>query len=194
MDGSPVEPDIQEVTLSAEAAERAGFETFMLKEIHEQPRVLRSLLQRHAEEQGPEQIKDIARASLMADFFAVRIEEEGLFDDLKTMIASITPPTPVPALDRLKAITAKSDSPTTFIDAVKQHKPDILGMSALLTTTMPRMGEIINALTEAGIRDQVKVIVGGAPVTKDYAEKIGADAYGANAAMAVDTGKELVGI
>ena len=81
-----------------------------------------------------------------------------------------------------------------FIDAVKQHKPDILGMSALLTTTMPRMGEVINALTEAGIRDQVKVIVGGAPVTKDYAEKIGADAYGANAAMAVDTGKELVGI
>ncbi len=80
-----------------------------------------------------------------------------------------------------------------FVDAVKEHKPDILGLSALLTTTMPAMGEVINALKEAGIRDQVKVMVGGAPVTADYAEKIGADAYGANAPMAVDTGKALLG-
>jgi 5-methyltetrahydrofolate--homocysteine methyltransferase len=79
-----------------------------------------------------------------------------------------------------------------FVDAVKEHKPDILGISALLTTTMPRMGEAINALKEAGIRDQVKVIVGGAPVTAEYAEKIGADAYGPNAAMAVETGKALL--
>ena len=80
----------------------------------------------------------------------------------------------------------------TFVDAVKEHKPDILGLSALLTTTMPRMGEAINALKEAGIRDQVKVIVGGAPVTAEYADKIGADAYGANAAMAVDKARALL--
>ncbi len=80
-----------------------------------------------------------------------------------------------------------------FVNAVKEEKPDILGMSALLTTTMPRMGEVINALKEAGIRDQVKIIVGGAPVTSDYAEQIGADAYGANAAMAVDAGRSLLG-
>ncbi|MFO8056788.1 MAG: corrinoid protein [bacterium] len=79
-----------------------------------------------------------------------------------------------------------------FVNAVKEEKPDILGMSALLTTTMPRMGEVINALKEAGIRDQVKIIVGGAPVTSDYAEQIGADAYGANAAMAVDVGRSLL--
>ena len=79
-----------------------------------------------------------------------------------------------------------------FVDAVKEHKPDILGLSALLTTTMPRMAEAINALKEAGIRDQVKIIVGGAPVTAEYAEKIGADAYGPNAAMAVETAKALV--
>jgi len=79
-----------------------------------------------------------------------------------------------------------------FVDAVKEHKPDILGISALLTTTMPRMAEAISALKEAGIRDQVKVIVGGAPVTAEYAEKIGADAYGPNAAMAVETGKTLL--
>lgn len=79
-----------------------------------------------------------------------------------------------------------------FVNAVKEEKPDILGMSALLTTTMPRMGEVINALKEAGIRDQVKILVGGAPVTSDYAEQIGADAYGANAAMAVDVGRSLL--
>ncbi|MBU2490555.1 MAG: corrinoid protein [Proteobacteria bacterium] len=84
-------------------------------------------------------------------------------------------------------------SPQAFVDAVKEHKPDILGMSALLTTTMPKMGETINALKEAGIRDQVKIMVGGAPVTEEFAKEIGADAYGANAAMAVDRGKELLG-
>ncbi|MCF8025954.1 MAG: corrinoid protein [Desulfobacteraceae bacterium] len=80
-----------------------------------------------------------------------------------------------------------------FVDAVKEHKPDLLGMSALLTTTMPRMGEVINALKEAGIRDQVKIMVGGAPVTEDFAQEIGADIYGANAASSVDKGREAVG-
>jgi corrinoid protein of di/trimethylamine methyltransferase len=84
--------------------------------------------------------------------------------------------------------------PQVFVDAVKREKPDLLGLSALLTTTMPRMGEAISALKEAGLRDQVKIMVGGAPVTAEYAEQIGADAYGANAAMAVEKGKELVGM
>ncbi len=80
-----------------------------------------------------------------------------------------------------------------FVDAVKEHKPELLGMSALLTTTMPRMGEVINALKEAGIRDQVKIMVGGAPVTDEYAKEIGADIYGANAASSVDKGREALG-
>ena len=79
-----------------------------------------------------------------------------------------------------------------FVEAVKEHKPDILGLSALLTTTMPRMEETIQALKEAGIRDQVKIMAGGAPVTQDFIEKIGGDAYGANAASAVEKAKELV--
>lgn len=79
-----------------------------------------------------------------------------------------------------------------FVDAVKEHKPDLLGMSALLTTTMPKMGEVINALKEAGIRDQVKVMVGGAPVTEEFAKEIGADIYGANAASSVDKAKEVL--
>ena len=80
-----------------------------------------------------------------------------------------------------------------FVEAVKQHKPKVLGMSALLTTTMPKMEETISALKEAGIRDQVKIMAGGAPVTQDFVNKIGADAYGANAASAVDKAKTLIG-
>jgi len=83
--------------------------------------------------------------------------------------------------------------PQAFLDAVKQHKPKLLGMSALLTTTMPRMDETIRALEEAGIRSQVKVMVGGAPVTHDFVARIGADAYAANAGSAVDVAKTLVG-
>jgi 5-methyltetrahydrofolate--homocysteine methyltransferase len=83
--------------------------------------------------------------------------------------------------------------PQAFLDAVKQHKPQLLGMSALLTTTMPRMAETIRALEEAGIRQQVKVMVGGAPVTQDFVTKIRADAYAANAGTAVDVARSLVG-
>ena len=84
--------------------------------------------------------------------------------------------------------------PQEFIDALKEHKATLFGMSALLTTTMPKMGETINAIKEAGIRDQVKIMVGGAPVTAEFAKDIGADAYASNAASAVDKGKELLGL
>lgn len=92
-----------------------------------------------------------------------------------------------------KVVDLGTDIPAArFVEAVKQHKPKILGMSALLTTTMPRMEEIIAALKEAGIRDQVKIMAGGAPVTQDFVNSIGADAYGANAASAVEIAKELI--
>jgi len=77
-----------------------------------------------------------------------------------------------------------------FVEAAKEHKPTLLGMSALLTTTMPRMGEVINSLKEAGIRDQMAVIIGGAPVTQEFAEEIGADIYAPNAGSAVDLARE----
>lgn len=83
--------------------------------------------------------------------------------------------------------------PQAFVEAAKEHKPNILGMSALLTTTMPKMGETINALKEAGIRDQIRVMAGGAPVTQDFVDEIGADAYGSNAAAAVEKAKAFVG-
>jgi len=79
--------------------------------------------------------------------------------------------------------------PQAFMEAAKEHKPNILCMSALLTTTMPKMGETINALREAGIRDQIKVMAGGAPVTQDFVDEIGADAYGSNATAAIEKAK-----
>ncbi len=85
-------------------------------------------------------------------------------------------------------------APSAFVDAIKEHNASLFGMSALLTTTMPQMAETINAINEAGIRDQVKIMIGGAPVTAEFAREIGADAYASNAASAVDTGKELLGL
>lgn len=76
-----------------------------------------------------------------------------------------------------------------FVNAAIEHKPDVLGMSALLTTTMPRMGEVINSLKEAGIRDELAVIIGGAPVTQEFADEIGADLYAANANSATEITK-----
>lgn len=72
-------------------------------------------------------------------------------------------------------------SAETFIHAAKEHRPAVLGLSALLTTTLPQMETVILALKEAGIRDKVKVIVGGSTVSQEYADKIGADAYGVDA-------------
>ena len=84
--------------------------------------------------------------------------------------------------------------PQVFVDAIKEHDAKLVGMSALLTTTMPKMGETINAIQEAGIRDQIKILVGGAPITAAFAEEIGADGYASNAASAVEKGKELIGL
>ncbi len=83
--------------------------------------------------------------------------------------------------------------PHDFVEAAKEQKPRIVGMSALLTTTMPKMGETVNALKEAGIRDQIKVMAGGAPVTQDFVDEIGGDAYGSNATAAVEKAKAFVG-
>lgn len=81
-----------------------------------------------------------------------------------------------------------------FIQAVKEHKPQLVGMSALLTTTMIQIRENIKAFKEAGIRDQVKIMVGGAPVTQKFADEVGADGYAPDAASAVDKAKELLGL
>jgi 5-methyltetrahydrofolate--homocysteine methyltransferase len=81
--------------------------------------------------------------------------------------------------------------PQAFVDAVRQHQPDLVGMSALLTTTMVQMRTTIEALEEAGLRDSIRVMIGGAPVTAAFAQEIGADAYAADAASAVDVARAL---
>jgi len=81
-----------------------------------------------------------------------------------------------------------------FLAAVREHNPDIVGMSALLTTTMPYMGVVIKALKEAGLRQDLIVLVGGAPLNAAFAEEIEADAYCRDAAVAVETAKKLIAI
>jgi len=79
-----------------------------------------------------------------------------------------------------------------FVEAVRDEKPDVLAMSALLTSTMTEMKVVIDALTNAGLRDAVKIIVGGAPVTAEFAARIGADAYAFDAPEAAQKCKELL--
>lgn len=85
-------------------------------------------------------------------------------------------------------------TPELFIDKIKEAKADVLGMSALLSTTMPSMSLTIKALADSGLRDDVKVIIGGAPVTRKYAEDIGADSYAPDAGSAVLEAKKLLDI
>lgn len=88
----------------------------------------------------------------------------------------------------------KDVAPEAFVEAVKEYEPDLVGMSALLTTTMRAMEQTIKALEEAGVRDTVKIMVGGAPVTQEFSDQIGADAYASNAAAASEMAKKLVGM
>jgi 5-methyltetrahydrofolate--homocysteine methyltransferase len=83
-------------------------------------------------------------------------------------------------------------APEVFVQQIQEHKPDVVGFSAFLTTTMPMFKANINALHKAGIRDDVIVMVGGAPVTQEYADAVGADGYAADASTAVRLAKDLI--
>jgi 5-methyltetrahydrofolate--homocysteine methyltransferase len=85
-------------------------------------------------------------------------------------------------------------APETFVKAVQENDPDLLGMSALLTTTMPSITATMEALAEAGVRDKVKVIIGGAPITQDFADKVGADGFAGDAGSAPRVAKALLGV
>jgi 5-methyltetrahydrofolate--homocysteine methyltransferase len=86
----------------------------------------------------------------------------------------------------------KDIAPESFVQAVKEFEPDVLGMSALLTTTMRAMESTIKVLEEAGVRDKVKIMIGGAPVTQAFCDQIGADGYASNAAAAAELAKKFV--
>ena len=83
--------------------------------------------------------------------------------------------------------------PEKFVESVKKHNADIVGISTLLTSTMTHIRDVVEALKKAGLRDRVKVIVGGAPLTEEIAKELGADAYGENAVKAVEICKKLLG-
>ncbi|MBN1317598.1 MAG: corrinoid protein [Anaerolineales bacterium] len=84
--------------------------------------------------------------------------------------------------------------PAQFVSAIQEHEPDLVGMSALLTTTMTSITKTIEALTEAGVRDQVKVIIGGAPVTQAFADQAGADGYGSSAGGISQLAQDLLAV
>ena len=92
----------------------------------------------------------------------------------------------------LLAVAALHAVDAETLAAIEEHKPDILGLSALLTTTMPYMKVVIDTLKEKGIRDKVIVLVGGAPLNEEFGKAIGADAYCRDAAVAVETAKGLL--
>jgi 5-methyltetrahydrofolate--homocysteine methyltransferase len=83
-------------------------------------------------------------------------------------------------------------APETFVQQIQEHQPDVVGFSAFLTTTMPMFKANINQIEKAGLRDQVIVMVGGAPVTQEYADAVGADGYAADASTAVRMAKALI--
>jgi len=106
----------------------------------------------------------------------------------KTMVSSLM------SAHGFKIIDLGENVPTEqFLGAVKEHQPDILGLSALLTTTAPEQRKVIAALQEAGLRSSVKVIVGGGAITPDFAQDIGADGYAATAPEAATLAAELIG-
>ncbi|MEM2744609.1 MAG: corrinoid protein, partial [Nitrososphaerota archaeon] len=97
------------------------------------------------------------------------------------------------SINGFEVIDLGKDVPTElFIEKIKEHNPDVLGLSALMSTTMYEQKNIIKALEDSGLRSKVKVIVGGAPVTKEWAEEIGADGYAENAIEAVKIVKNLL--
>lgn len=85
-------------------------------------------------------------------------------------------------------------SPEKFADAIREHNPQIVAMSALLTTTMPAIKETIEYIEQEGLRDKVKIIIGGAPISKEFADSIGADGFAPDAASATDLCKEFIGV
>jgi len=122
-----------------------------------------------------------------AGTYVIGTVEGDVHDIGKTIVSSML------SASGFEVIDLGIDVPTKrFVDVVKEKKPDILGLSALLTITMPKQKEVIDALKEEGLRDKVKVFVGGAPVTAAWAEQIGADGYAEDAVAAVKIAKSAI--
>jgi 5-methyltetrahydrofolate--homocysteine methyltransferase len=128
----------------------------------------------------------LVAAGIKPEFYAVIGTVEGDLHDIgKNLVAMMWKGANIEVIDLGVNVPA-----ARYIEAVKQHNPHLLGLSTLLTTTMPAMRQTVQAIREAGL--SVKIVVGGAPVTLEYAREIGADAYAADAASAVDAAMSLL--
>lgn len=124
-----------------------------------------------------------------ANVLVVLATVKGDLHDLgKNMVGAMLRTSGFDVLDLGKDVNA-----TTIIEAIREHAPQVIGLSALLTTTVPYQETVIRKLVTEGLRDQVKVMVGGAPVTPEWADKIGADGYANNAPEAVEIARKLTG-
>jgi len=124
-----------------------------------------------------------------ANVLVVLATVKGDLHDLgKNMVGAMLRTSGFDVLDLGKDVNA-----TTIIEAIREHTPQVIGLSALLTTTVPYQETVIKKLVAEGLRDQVKVMVGGAPVTPEWADKIGADGYANNAPEAVEIARKLTG-
>ncbi len=163
-----------------EAGKRFECEEFFVPELLLAARAMKSslaLLQPLLAESGAEPIGRVVIGTVKGD----------LHDIGKNLVASMLEGAGFKVVDLGADVSADK-----FVAAVRDEKPHLLCMSALLTVTMPSMKTTIEALRAAGVRDQVKVMVGGAPVTQDYASQIGADGYADNASTAVAKARELI--
>jgi len=136
------------------------------------------ILRPHLEKAGVEPIGKIVIGTVKGD----------LHDIGKNLVAMMLKGTGFNVIDLDIDVTAEK-----FVEAAKENGAKLIGLSALLTTTMPQMKNVVDALKEAGLSD-VKVMIGGAPVTQSYADEIGAQGYAPDAASAVDLAKELLGV
>ena len=153
------------------------------------PEVLASA---HAMSEGMELLKPAIKAESLSKIYAGKVvigTVQGDVHDIGKKIVSM-----ILRSGGLVVIDLGVDvSADKFVDTVRLEKPNILGLSALLTTTMPRMGEVIEALKRSGLRDTVRVMLGGAPITQTFTDSIGADGYGPDAVSALELAKQFLG-
>lgn len=130
----------------------------------------------------------LAKAGIRPEFTAVIGTVQGDLHDIgKNLVAMMWKGANFNVVD-----LGTNVSPEAFVEAVRQHSPQIIGLSALLTTTMPAMKTTIGAIREAGVTE-AKIVIGGAPITQEFADQIGADAFAPDAASAVDVARRMVG-
>jgi len=132
-------------------------------------------------------IKESKRSVAKLGTFVIGTVKGDVHDIGKTIVSTMLMASGFTVID-----VGNDAPPSAFLEAAESNKADIIGLSALMTTTMSSMEETINYFKEKGVRDKYKIMIGGAPVTREYADEVGAEGYGKDASEAVNTAKRLV--